>query len=423
MITAEQIAEMDSSDKLKGYRQHFIHPEPDLIYLDGNSLGKITAKARENLQYAIDYQWSERLIRSWNEGWYDLPQKLAAKLAPLIGAKPHEVLIADNTSINLYKLSMAVLQLQAGRKQVISDRLNFPTDLYILQGIIDTLRQGHYLDLMPANDGMTLDATTVKEFVSKDTSLVTLSHVAFKSSFLFQMQQINEIAHDQEALVLWDLSHSVGAVPVSLNESGADMAIGCTYKFLNGGPGAPAFLYVSEKLQSQIKSPIWGWFGDAQPFDFNLQYEAAPGIKNFASGTPPILSLSALEYSLDAINQAGIQNIREKSIQLTELIKELSKNKLLSLGFSFGSPLTADNRGSHFSLKHNEAFRICQALISKEVGEKVIIPDFRAPDNIRLGVNPLYNTFDEVYQTILQIEAIVKNEWYAAFDIKPQGVT
>lgn len=423
MINAQQIAELDKKDKLKDFRHQFIHAYPELIYLDGNSLGKITARSRENLQHVIDYQWSERLIRSWNEGWYELPQKLAAKLARIIGAQAHEVLIADNTSINLYKLAIAALQLKADRKQIISDHLNFPTDLYILQGIIDTLKQGHYLDLMPADDGMTLDVTTVKDFVNNNTGLVTLSHVAFKSAFLYQMQQINEIVHSQGALVLWDLSHSAGAVPINLNASEADMAIGCTYKFLNGGPGAPAFLYVSEKLQTRIKSPIWGWFGDAKPFDFSLQYEAAPGIKNFASGTPPILSLSALEHSLDLITRAGIENIREKSVQLTELIKELSNTRLLPLGFSIGSPLQAEQRGSHFSLKHKEAYRICQALISKEVGEKVIIPDFRAPDNIRLGVSPLYNNFEEVYQTVLQIEAIVKNEWYAVFDMKPQGVT
>lgn len=423
MITAEEIQDWDQRDKLRKYHDAFVHPEPGLIYLDGNSLGRITVAGKQNLYHTIEYQWSERLIRSWNEGWYELGQKLSAQLAKIIGAKPHEVMIADNTSVNLFKLAIAALRLKKDRKQVVSDELNFPTDLYILQGVIDLLDQGHHLELMKSKDGMSLSADEVEQNISENTALLTLSQVVFKSAYLYPMQQINEMAIKQGALVLWDLSHSVGAVPVELSKNKADLAIGCTYKFLNGGPGSPAFVYVSERLQSQIKSPIWGWFGAASPFDFTLQYRAAEGASQYATGTPPILSLAALEPSLDLILEAGMENIRQKSIQLTELIKNLATEYLVPLGFIYGSPMDASKRGSHFSLRHPEAYRICQALISAEVGAQVVIPDFRAPDNIRLGVNPLYNSFEDVFKAVFQIKEIVEKRLYQNFSSKATGVT
>ena len=423
MITPAQIASWDQQDELKKYRAAFLHPEPDLIYLDGNSLGRIALKSREALMSAIDHQWSQRLIRSWNEGWYDMTENLAAKLAPIIGAKSNEVMIADNTSTNLFKLVVAALRLQENRKQIISDELNFPTDIYILQGVIDLLNKGHQLDLVPSRDGMTIAAEAVKEFISEQTALLTLSQVVFKSAWLYPMQELNSIAHQQGALVLWDLSHSVGAVPIHLNETETDLAIGCTYKYLNGGPGAPAFLYVSERLQEKLESPIWGWFGADNPFNFTLNYQPASGIRNYATGTPPILSLTALAPALDLIEEAGMKRIRQKSMKLTELIKDMSREHLLPLDFSFGSPLEAIKRGSHFSLRHPEAYRICQALISDKIGKQVIIPDFRAPDNIRLGVNPLYNSYADVFQAIGQIKEIVENKWYQKFNQEAKGVT
>lgn len=423
MISADQIALWDQQDQLKNYRTCFLHPEPDMIYLDGNSLGRLTVQSKEKLMQAIDYQWSQRLIRSWNEGWYEMPKHLSAKLATIIGAKPNEVMIADNTSTNLFKLAVAALQLQKGRKQILSDDLNFPADLYILQGVIDLLKNGHYLDLISSADGVKISPESVEQRISEETALLTLSHVVFKSAYLYPMKKINYMARNSGALVLWDLSHSAGAVPVHLNQADADLAIGCTYKFLNGGPGAPAFLYVSERLQNEIKSPIWGWFGAASPFNFDLQYNPAPGIGQYATGTPPVLSLTALEPALELIHEAGIDNIRQKSIQLTELIKDLSTEYLLPLGFTFGSPFNAKERGSHFSLRHTEAYRICQALIAEEIGEQVVIPDFRSPDNIRLGVNPLYNSYADIFNAIVQIKQIMENKWYEKFNREATGVT
>ncbi|HKK67287.1 MAG TPA: aminotransferase class V-fold PLP-dependent enzyme, partial [Bacteroidales bacterium] len=256
-----------------------------------------------------------------------------------------------------------------------------------------------------------------------DTALVTLSHVVFKSAYMYDMKTITERVHEHGGLMLWDLSHAVGAVPVNLNACNVDMAIGCTYKYLNGGPGSLAFLYVRKDLQEKLNSPIWGWFGEDNPFEFGLDYRPAQGIRKFLAGTPPVLSLTAIEPAVDMLNEAGMNNIREKSLSLTNYLIALFYEVLQPLGYRLGTPTDPAYRGSHVSLKHQEAYRICKALIDKNVLGKSIIPDFREPDNIRLGITPLYTTFSEIFEATVQLQRIVKEKLYTQFSTARDEVT
>jgi len=405
---------LDADDPLKSFRDEFVITEEKTIYLNGNSLGRLPLKTQSNLNQVVNKQWGERLVRNWNEGWYDLPGKVGAKIAKIIGAQEDEVIIADSTSINLYKLVLAALQYQSERKTIVSDEFNFPSDLYVIQGIIKQLQKDHNLVIVKSNDGITIDSENINMAINSETALLTLSHACFKSAFLYDMERITKLAHDSDALMLWDLSHSVGVVDIDLNKSDVDMAIGCTYKYLNGGPGAPAFIYVRKDLQDKLNPSISGWFGDSSPFEFNLEYNASEGIKKFLTGTPPIVSLSAVDSSIDLILDAGIDSIRIKSIKLTEYLVFLINNILLPLEFKIGSPLDENFRGSHISIRHPEAFKIVKAM-TDEKNNMVVIPDFREPDNIRLGLSPLYTTFEELWLTVNRIEEIVLTKEYQKY--------
>jgi kynureninase len=415
--------EQDNRDELKHFRTKFTIDDPNLIYLDGNSLGMLPKTTPERIQKVIHDEWGNRLIRSWNEGWYERSQKIAAKLAPLIGAKPHEVIMADSTSVNLFKLAYAALHLQTGKKAIVSDELNFPSDIYLLRGLVKLFGNKHELRLAKSHDKMGVSVNEISDKLSNDAALLALSHVAFKSSFMYDMKEITGLAHEKGAIVLWDLSHSVGAVPVKLNDSNADMAIGCTYKYLNGGPGSIAFLYVREDLQEKLVSPIWGWFGQKDPFNFRLEYEPADGIQRFLAGTPPVLSLSAVGPALDLMNDAGIENLRSKSLQQSRYLIQLFRYFLEPLGFSLGSPENDEERGSHVSLCHPEAYRICKALIDPDTGGKTVIPDFREPDNIRLGITPLYTSYMDIYEAVMQLKMIAEEKLYRRFSLQRERVT
>ena len=419
----EVAKELDSFDNLKHFRQKFVMDDPKLIYLDGNSLGMLPVATPERIQNVITKEWGSNLIRNWNEGWYERSQEIAAKLAPLIGAQPDEVIIADSTSVNLFKLAYAALQFQKGKRAIVSDELNFPSDIYILQGLVKLFGEKHELRIARSHDNMSVSKNEIGEKLKDDTALLTLSHVAFKSSFMYDMKEITGLAHQQGAIVLWDLSHSAGAVPVKLNDSDADMAIGCTYKYLNGGPGSLAFLYVRKDLQDKLVSPIWGWFGQNDPFNFRLDYEPAEGIQRFLAGTPPVLSLSAIEPALDIMLEAGIENLRAKSLDQSRYLIRLFRYFLEPLGFSLGSPEKDQERGSHVSICHPEAYRICKALIDPDTGGKTVIPDFREPDNIRLGITPLYNSYMDIYEAIMQIKMIAEQKLYNHFSLKKEKVT
>lgn len=414
--------ELDEKDSLKHFRNQFYFADKT-IYLDGNSLGRLPLKTRDLLQNTVEKQWGTELIESWNKHWYEKSSQLGDKIAQIIGASKGEVIVSDSTSVNLYKLAYAALEFQKGKTRVVSDVFNFPTDLYILQGILKSFGPEYQLVLASSNDDITIDITEFEKNINKNTALVVLSLVSFKSSFLYDAEKVTALAHKKGAFVLWDLSHAAGAVPVKLNQTGADLAVGCNYKYLNGGPGAPAFLYVKKDLQEKLTSPIQGWFGDDSPFAFDLNYQPATGIRKFLAGTPPVISQLAIEPGIDLLLEAGIENIRNKSIQLTEYFIFLAQHFLFELEFSLGSPNDYNQRGSHVSLKHKEGYRICQALIHPKNDAKKIIPDFREPDNIRFGFVPLYTSFIEVWQTIQRLKTIVQtNEFELHSEIK-KGVT
>lgn len=411
----ESAQALDAQDELAGFRNEFVIDGPDLIYLDGNSLGRLPKRTIDLMRHLVEQQWGRRLIRSWNEGWVNAPLELGAKIAKLVGAQADEIIVTDSTSVNLFKLTVAALRARPTRTKIVSDVFNFPSDLYICQGVIDMLGQGHRLELISSTDTITIEPEAISAAIDTETALVSLTQVAFKSAFMYDMARVTGQAHDVGALMLWDLSHSIGAVPVDLNGCGVDLAVGCTYKYLNGGPGAPAFLYARRDLQGQLTQPIWGWFGAKTPFAFELDYTPAGDISHYWAGTPPILSLKAIEPALDLLLEAGIERLRAKSIQQTEYLIFLAEQQLAPLGFTIGSPRRADIRGAHVSLRHPEAYRINRAMIEAEPPAVKVIPDFREPDNIRLGLAPIYTTFTEIQRALERIKTIAEERIYEKY--------
>jgi kynureninase len=411
----DQVLALDKNDELAAFKDHFVQND-QLIYLDGNSLGKLPKKSVNLINDLVTNQWGQNLIRSWNDHWIDLSQKTAAKIAQLVGAAPDEIFVGDTTSINLYKLLFGALTIQKGKQKILTDSLNFPSDLYVLEGLVTQHFKNHSLEKIPTLDGIITDLKTLESYFDAQTALLTLSLVTYKSAFLYPMAKVNAIAHQHNSLVIWDLSHATGAVPIDLNGSNADMAVGCTYKYLNGGPGAPAFLYVKKALQSQLSNPIWSWFSHQAPFKFDPNYSAAKGIDKFAISTPSILSLAPIQVGVDILLKAGMAAIREKSILQTELMLTMITHQLYPLGFKIASPFNADTRGSHISIAHPEAYRINRAMIAPLNNTKIIIPDFRPPNQIRLGIAPLYTSFMDLYQSIERIRHIVMTKEYERFD-------
>ena len=417
--------DLDQQDPLASFRDRFVISDPDLIYLDGNSLGRLPMDTMQHIQDVVENQWGKDLINSWNKGWFEKPSIIGSRLAELIGAKPDEVLVCDTTSVNLYKLAAAALLYQKDKTELLSDEFNFPTDLYVFQGVIDILGKGHQLKLIQSANSITIDDEAVENEINTDTALVALTQVAFKSGFMYDIKKVTELAHQAGALVLWDLCHSVGAVPLELNNWDVDLAVGCTYKYLNGGPGSPAFLYVRKDLQNLLRPPIWGWFADKSPFAFNLDFTPAEGINRFQISTPHILSMAGIEPALEILLEAGIESLRNKSIRQTEYLIYLVQEWLAPLGFELGSPLDPNIRGSHVSVRHPEAYRICRALINPKSGDTSlrVIPDFRAPNNIRLGIAPLYTSYEDIYRALKRIKAILEDGIYQNYSEQQLSVT
>lgn len=403
---------MDAKDPLAGFRDHFVLADPGLVYLDGNSLGRLPKAAVGTAADLVSRQWGERLIRGWNEGWWQAPERVGAKIAALVGAQADEVIVADSTSVNLFKLVVAALRQQQGRSSIITDDLNFPSDLYILQGAVELLGGSHRLEVVASPDGIHGPVEELKAKLNRQAALLTLSHVVFKSGYLYDMAELTEAAHEAGALVLWDLSHAAGAVPVDLNGAGVDLAVGCCYKYLNGGPGAPAFLYVRRDLQEVLGNPLTGWWGQERPFDFGLAYRPVPGLRRFLTGTPPVVSLALIEPGVDLIQEAGMEALRAKSVRQTEYLVGLWEAVLEPLGFSLNSPRDEERRGSHVSLGHAEGLRIDLALIN-EMG---VLPDFRYPDNIRLGIAPLYTSYEEIWVAVERLATIVRERYYEKYE-------
>ena len=407
----------DAARPLASYRERFVIDEPELLYLDGNSLGRLSLAARERVRQVVEREWGQRLIRSWGEGWFDATERLGEDLAPLVGAGPGQVAFADSTSVNLYKLAHAAVAHGGERRTIVTDALNFPSDVYVLQGVAHAC--GARLVVVPgADDQVHADEDAIIAAIDDDTALVTLSHVAFKSGYRYDAARITAAAHERGALVLWDLSHSVGAVEVSLDAWGADLAIGCGYKYVNGGPGAPAFLYVARELQDALVSPIWGWFGQRDPFAFDLEYRPVEGIRRFTVGTPPVLSLLALEPGIALLREAGMATVEAEARALTDYLIALVDARLAPLGFRLASPRDPMRRGSHVSIAHDDAYRICRALVARDV-----IPDFRAPDSIRLGVAPLYVGFEDLWLAVDRLVDLVDRGEHLAVDATRAAVT
>jgi kynureninase len=395
-VTLEEAQRLDAADPLAFARDRFRLPD-DLIYLDGNSLGALPAVTARRLSQTVEREWGEDLIASWNKhGWIDAPAQVAAKLAPIVGAKPNELLIADSTSVNLFKLLAAAVRARPDRKTILTRQRNFPTDLYVAEGLAEML-------------GLKLKAVPIDEIlgsIDADTAVVTLTHVDYRSAAVLDMAEINEGAHSAGALTVWDLSHSAGAIQLDLNGNGCDLAVGCGYKYLNGGPGAPAFLFVAERLQDGLASPVQGWMGHAEPFAFDDDYRPAPGIARFLTGTPSILALTALDAGLETFSGIEMRDVEAKARALSQSFIHQVEARCGS-EVCLASPREPAERGSHVSFEHPEGYSVIQALIARGV-----IGDFRAPDLMRFGFAPLYNSIEDVWRAAQHLGDILDTgEW------------
>ena len=399
-IKLSDLKHLDKQDPLSKYREEFFLPK-NTIYFDGNSLGPVPTKTIKNLNKTINEEWGKDLINSWNKAnWINLPQSLGDKIAPLLGAKSGEVVVVDSTSLNLFKVLTSALRLNKNRKKVVSESTNFPSDLYILEGVNGMLNNHYECQLID-------DDINFEKYIDSSTAVVMLSHINYKTGRISDMKKITDHAHQQGALVVWDLSHSVGVIPMDLHNIGVDFAVGCTYKHLNGGPGAPGFLYVHSDLIAIVSQPLSGWLGHSDPFAFEAKYTPANNINKFICGTPSILSYKAVESALDIFDEISLEQVREKSIQLSELFIKLIQQECGDFGFELFSPIDAALRGSQISYKHENAYPIMQSLISRG-----IIGDYREPNILRFGISPLYMRYEDVWSAIICLKNIMQsNEW------------
>ena len=398
-VTAE---ELDARDPLAWLRDEFLIADDGLVYLDGNSLGMPARRALERLARVVHDEWGTRLVRAWNEGWFDLARRTGDRLgAALLGAAPGQVAVCDSTSVNLYKLAIAALDARPGRTVVIAEGGGFPTDRYVLQGIAAS--RGLALHAVDEGEHGVPTADAVRAIVDDRTALVCLAHVDFRSGAIADMAAVNAAAHAAGALTLWDVSHSVGCVPVALDATGSDLAVGCTYKYIGAGPGAPAFLYVRGELQDALRQPIWGWFGTHDVFAMAPDYQPASGVARYLTGTPSVIGTAMVDECVGLLAAAGIDALSTKSAALTQLAIELHDAWLAPLGFVLATPRHPAARGSHVALRHPEAFRVCRALIDRHA----VIPDFRPPDIVRLGLAPATTRFTDAWDGLDAIRTVV----------------
>ena len=429
-MTRDDCLALDATDPLAPLREQFDLP-PELIYLDGNSLGVLPRATPARVQQVVTQEWGRELIRSWNTaGWIELPQRVGNKIASLVGAAPDELVVADSTSVNLYKVLVAATRLVAedapGRRVIVSERSNFPTDLYIAEGLCAEL--GWTLELLEP------DEIAPRLARAGDVALLMLTHVNYRSGRMHDMLELTALAHAAGALAIWDLAHSAGAVPVDLHEAGADFAVGCGYKFLNGSPGAPAFVWVHPRHAGRFWQPLSGWMGHAAPFEFSSAYRPAPGIARYLCGTPPVLSLAALECGVDTVLAArpfgGMAALREKSVALTELFAALVDERCRGTGLAVVSPRDAARRGSQVCLAHDDGsgasggYAIVQALIARGVIGDFRAGDERTPDILRFGFTPLYTRFVDAWDAVEQLRQVMASgEWREARFNRRSAVT
>jgi kynureninase len=390
VTTSARADALDAADPLASFLERFEYPDPDFVYLDANSLGRLPKQTAVRLESVIHKEWGDELVRGWDH-WIDMPREVGDRLGVgLLGAKPGEVLISDSTTVNFYKLATAALALRPDRKVVVTDRSNFPTDRYVLEGLASA--NGLQIRWLTPDPVEGIQPAEVAAALDEKVALVTFSHVNYRSSAIADMPAITALAHDAGALMMWDLSHAVGSVPLDLEGDGVDLAVGCTYKYLNAGPGAPAFLYIQLSLQGQMRNPIQGWMGQRDQFAMGQGYDPQPDMRAWLTGTPIILALAAVDEGVALVLEAGIEQIRAKSIALTEYAIELHDALLAPLGFTVGSPREASKRGAHVSVRRADAQALCGALMNAGIGT-----DFRAPNSIRIGVSPLTTRYRDVW--------------------------
>jgi kynureninase len=407
---------LDGEDQLAAFRDRLVRQDRELIYLDGNSLGPLPVRTQARIAEVVDQDWGVGLVRSWDK-WIQLPRQAGDMVGEhLVGAAPGQVTVCDSVTINLYKLAWAALDARPGRDVIITDDDNFPTDRYVLQGI--AAQRGCELRTIHTDIDAGVSEEALAEALDDRVSLVELSHVAYRSGAIADMTRLTELVHRAGALVLWDLCHSVGALPVELDASGADLAVGCTYKYVNAGPGAPAFLYVREDLQSLLRQPIWGWFSQHDQFAMGPRYDPAPGIDAFLTGTPNIIGAVAVEEGARLIGEAGLEALRAKSIEQTSYLIALADEWLVPLGFTIASPREAERRGGHVTLRHDDAWPISQALIGADV-----VGDYRTPDRLRLCPIPLSTTFTEIFDALDRLREIMATKSYADIPLEHSRVT
>ena len=399
-----EILDLDRADPLRGFREQFELPA-GLIYLDGNSLGALSRRTRERIATVVTREWGENLITSWNGAdWISLPQRVGDRIGALVGAAKGQVVAADSTTVNLFKVLSAALRANPARRVIVSERTNFPTDLYVIEGVIAQLGGIHELVLAESSEDA-LDAMLGER--GSEVAAVVLTHVHYTTSRIHDMAHITAAAHRAGAAMIWDLSHSAGVVPVDLDGCEVDFAVGCGYKHLNGGPGAPAFLYAARRHHDRGGQPVSGWMGDARPFDFHAGYEPAAGISRYLSGTPPVVALAALEASVELILEAPMEAIRRKSIALGDHFIDLVDRHCQGFGMELASPREGTRRGSHVSYRHAASYPVMQALISAGV-----IGDCRPPDLLRFGFAPLYLRFADVWSAVMTLAGILKaGDW------------
>jgi kynureninase len=399
VLDREACAALDAADPLAPMRGRFLLDD-GIVYLDGNSLGALPAATPPRLATVVTEEWGRGLIRSWNAaGWIEAPRRLGDKVARLVGARAGEVLVADSTSVNLFKLLGAAVRARSGRRVILSHEDNFPADLYVAQGLCELLDGGCELRIVPS--------AGLAAALDTEVAVLMVTHVDYATGAVQDMARLSAAAGECGALNLWDLSHSVAALPVNLDRCGADLAVGCGYKYLNGGPGAPAFLYVAERLHDQVVSPLRGWMGHAEPFAFEPGHRHAPGVQGFLCGTPPILGMAALEAALDLWLEVDLDLVRAKSMRLGDLLVRLVDERCPGLGLELASPRDPASRGSQVSFRHAAGYRVVRALIDRGV-----IGDFRSPDLVRLGLAPLYLRYVDVWEAVEGLREVLVSGAY-----------
>jgi kynureninase len=401
--------ELDTEDPLRGFRDEFVVADEDLVYVDGNSLGRLPRRTVERLREVIADEWGAGLVRSWAT-WIDLPVQVGDRLGRVaLGADAGQVVVADSTTVNLFKLAGAAIEARPGRTTVVCDPSDFPTDRYVLDG----LAQARGLTVRH------LTADQVEWGVDRDVAAVVLSVVDYRTGAVADVPAVTAAAHGAGALTVWDLSHAAGAIDVRLDDWGVDLAAGCTYKYLNAGPGAPAWLYVRRGLHDRLVPPVWGWFGQRDQFAMGQAFTPAAGIRRWLSGTPPILGLAAIDEAVAMLERAGIERVRAKGVALTTVAADLWARWLAPHGFALASPADAHQRGSHISLRHPEALRISRALRE----EASTVADFRPPDLLRIGLAPLTTRFAEVWDGFDRVRRVTETRAWERYDAAPEAVT